>query len=56
LIKINENNTLYFKLSKPSCIENNSKILICSHEKNDILKIVGYGDFIFNKSKKININ
>jgi translation initiation factor 2 subunit 3 len=46
---------LTFKLSKPSCIENNSKILICSHEQNDILKIVGYGDFITIKSKKINI-
>jgi len=44
---------LTFKLSKPSCIENTCKILICSHEQNDILKIVGYGDFISNKSKTI---
>ena len=55
LIKINKNKTINFKLSKPSCIENNSKILICSHEQNDILKIVGYGDFILNESKRINI-
>jgi len=53
LKKINVNNTMTFKLSKPSCIENNSKILICSHEQNDILKIVGYGDFIPNNSKTV---
>lgn len=53
LKKINENNTMTFKLSKPSCIENNSKILICSHEQNDILKIVGYGDFISKTSKTV---
>jgi len=52
LIAINSEN-IRFKLSKPSCIENDSKILICSHEENDILKIVGYGDFISSHSKKI---
>ena len=44
-----------FKLSKPSCIYDNTLILICSKLVNDILRIVGYGNLISNKSKIINI-
>ena len=52
LININKNE-LNFKLSKPSCMEDNSKILICLHTQNDILRIVGYGEFISKQSKKV---
>ena len=44
-----------FKLSKPSCIYDDTLILICSKVLNDILRIVGYGNLISNKSKIINI-
>ena len=39
-----KDNLLKFQLIKPSCIESNSKILIC-RKNNDNLKIVGYGFF-----------
>jgi len=54
LFKIDKN--LYnFKLSKPSCICDDSLILICTNKIGDILRIVGYGNLISTKSKIINI-
>lgn len=35
-----------FKLLKPSCIKNNSLIVICQEIEGDVLKIVGYGNFL----------
>ena len=43
LNQINKVNYI-FTLLKPTCIENNSKILICRKD-DGILKIVGYGIF-----------
>lgn len=48
----NINDTFTFKLSKPSCINDDAMILICISIKN-ILKIVGYGNMISKESKII---
>jgi translation initiation factor 2 subunit 3 len=42
-----------FKLSKPSCISDDSLILVCTHTDSDILKICGYGKLISEKCKII---
>jgi translation initiation factor 2 subunit 3 len=49
-----KNSDYTFKLSKPSCISENALILVCNNT-SDILKIVGYGNIISEKSTVLNL-
>jgi translation initiation factor 2 subunit 3 len=52
LLKINKDKMI-FQLKNPICIYDNSLIIICSNKKDDIMRIVGYGNFNSKESKKI---